>query len=120
MGEFIATRLSLIPSVKGRKRTVVITNGADDTIVCVNGTCTKHPIVKLAKEKLVDTNGAGDSYVGAARLAPTPRPSLCSRAAAPSQGSQTTSSEHDGVFHQWRQPRYVGSELRQFLSSFNT
>merc|ERR1712182_28207 len=41
---FIATRLSLIPSAKGKKRHVVITQGADSTIV--------------------DTNGAGDAYVG--------------------------------------------------------
>jgi adenosine kinase len=62
--EFIATRLSLIPSVKSRPRTVVITQGCDDTIVCVKGVCTKYPVLKLPKEKLVDTNGAGDSYVG--------------------------------------------------------
>jgi len=62
--EFIATRFSLIPSSKGRKRTVVITQGCDPTIVCVNGQVTKHPVIELPKEKLVDTNGAGDSYVG--------------------------------------------------------
>lgn len=62
--KFIATRLSLIPSAKGTKRTVVITQGCDPTIVCVNGQCTEHPILALPKEKLVDTNGAGDSYVG--------------------------------------------------------
>jgi len=62
--KFIATRLSLIPSAKGRKRTVVITQGCDPTIVCINGNITEHPILKLPKEKLVDTNGAGDSYVG--------------------------------------------------------
>merc|ERR1712217_156552 len=62
--KFIATRLSLIPSAKGSKRTVVITQGCDPTIVCVNGQVTEHPILKLPKEKLVDTNGAGDSYVG--------------------------------------------------------
>ena len=62
--EFIAIRLSLIPSVKDRKRTVVITQGCDDTIVCINGKISKHPVLKLPKEKLVDTNGAGDSYVG--------------------------------------------------------
>merc|ERR1712241_610447 len=62
--QFIATRLSLIPSAKGRKRTVVITQGSDPTVVCVNGMCTLHPIIALPKEKLVDTNGAGDSYVG--------------------------------------------------------
>merc|ERR1712054_443571 len=61
---FIATRLSLIPSAKGSKRTVVITQGSDPTIVAVNGHVTKHAITALPKEKLVDTNGAGDAYVG--------------------------------------------------------
>merc|ERR1712007_107137 len=62
--KFIATRLSLIPSAKGRKRTVVVTQGCDETVVTVNGHCTTHPIITLPSEKLVDTNGAGDSYVG--------------------------------------------------------
>merc|ERR1712187_662425 len=61
---FIATRLSLIPSAKNRKRTVVITQGKDPTIVAINGHVTFHPILELPKEKLVDTNGAGDAYVG--------------------------------------------------------
>jgi len=62
--EFIATRLSLIPSAKSRKRTVVITQGCDPTVVAINGVITKYPVIVLPKEKLVDTNGAGDSYVG--------------------------------------------------------
>merc|ERR1712050_519649 len=62
--EFIATRLSLIPSAKGTKRTVVITQGCDDTVVCMGGHVKKYPVIALPKEKLVDTNGAGDSYVG--------------------------------------------------------
>jgi adenosine kinase len=61
---FIATRLSLIPSAKNRKRTVVITQGADPTIVAINGQVKEYPILALPKEKLVDTNGAGDAYVG--------------------------------------------------------
>merc|ERR1712048_770267 len=61
---FIATRLSLIPSLKTRKRTVVITQGKDPTIVAINGHVTEYPILALPKEKLVDTNGAGDAYVG--------------------------------------------------------
>merc|ERR1711870_107997 len=61
---FIATRLSLVPSAKGVKRTVVITQGCDPTVVAINGHVTEHPIIALPKEKLVDTNGAGDSYVG--------------------------------------------------------
>merc|ERR1711972_1257023 len=62
--EFIATRLSLIPSAKSRKRTVVITQGCDPTVVAINGKISKYPVITLPKEKLVDTNGAGDSYVG--------------------------------------------------------
>merc|ERR1712146_561436 len=62
--KFIATRLSLVPMAKPGQRVVVITQGADPTIVCVRGKITEHPILALPKEKLVDTNGAGDSYVG--------------------------------------------------------
>jgi adenosine kinase len=61
---FIATRLSLIPSTKGVHRTVVITQGCDPTVVAINGRVTQYPVIALPKEKLVDTNGAGDSYVG--------------------------------------------------------
>jgi len=61
---FIATRLSLIPSKKSRKRTVVITQGKDPTIVACNGHVRLFEINPLAPEKIVDTNGAGDAYVG--------------------------------------------------------
>merc|ERR1712083_194872 len=61
---FIATRISLIPSSKGIHRTVVVTQGKDPTIVAVHGHVTEYPILALLKEKLVDTNGAGDAYVG--------------------------------------------------------
>merc|ERR1711976_949439 len=62
--KFIATRLSLIPSAKGVKRTVVVTQGCDPTVVAINGHVTQYSVIALPKEKLVDTNGAGDSYVG--------------------------------------------------------
>merc|ERR1711904_312631 len=66
--EFIATRLSLVPmSIKGvqsRKRTVVITQGCEPTVVAVNGKVTLHAITKLDASKIVDTNGAGDAFVG--------------------------------------------------------
>merc|ERR1711865_1034890 len=62
--KFIATRLSLIPSAKGGKRTVVITQGADPTVVAINGMIKEYPILALPKEKLIDTNGAGDAFVG--------------------------------------------------------
>jgi len=61
---FIATRLSLIPSAKGKPRHVVFTQGADATIVAYKGHVTVYPIVKLDKSKIIDTNGAGDAYVG--------------------------------------------------------
>merc|ERR1712007_313231 len=63
--KFIATRLSLVPSAKpGVKRTVVVTQGCDPTVVAINGHVKEYPVIALPKEKLVDTNGAGDSYVG--------------------------------------------------------
>jgi len=59
----IAKKLSLLPK-EGKPRTVVVTQGSDPTVVAINGEVTEHPIIALPKEKLVDTNGAGDSYVG--------------------------------------------------------
>merc|ERR1711904_236050 len=61
---FIATRLSLIPTAKGKHRYVVITKGADSTCIAYNGHTTEYPILKMDKSKIVDTNGAGDAYVG--------------------------------------------------------
>jgi len=61
---FIATRLSLIPSAKARKRTVVITQGPEATVVAINGITKEYPVTPLPREKLVDTNGAGDAFVG--------------------------------------------------------
>jgi len=66
--EFIATRLSLIPmnekAGKTRKRHVVFTQGCEPTVVALNGVVTLHPIIKLDSSKIVDTNGAGDAFVG--------------------------------------------------------
>jgi len=59
----IALKLAALPK-EGASRTVVISQGADPTIVAKDGTVTEYPIIALPKEKLVDTNGAGDSYVG--------------------------------------------------------
>jgi len=63
--EFIATRLSLVPMAGNKRpRKVVITQGCDPTIVAIRGNVTKYPVIALPKEKLVDTNGAGDAFVG--------------------------------------------------------
>ena len=47
-----------------RPRVVVFTQGADATIVAVDGVVEKYPVDRLPKELLVDTNGAGDAFVG--------------------------------------------------------
>lgn len=47
-----------------RARVVVFTQGADPTQVAYNGRVTSYPVIRLPREKLVDTNGAGDAFVG--------------------------------------------------------
>merc|ERR1712032_1416798 len=44
--------------------TVVITQGKDPTIIAIKGETTEYPILEIPQDKLVDTNGAGDAYVG--------------------------------------------------------
>jgi len=63
--EFIATRLSLVPMGAGKPpRTVVITQGPEPTIVAVRGAVSRHAVVDVPRSVIVDTNGAGDAYVG--------------------------------------------------------
>lgn len=61
----IARKLSLFPSADGKpSRTVVFTQGTSPTIIAKDGKSNEFPIEKLPAEKVVDTNGAGDAYVG--------------------------------------------------------
>lgn len=61
----IALKAAAEPKASGaRARIVVFTQGADATIVAMEGKVTSYPVNKLAKELLVDTNGAGDAFVG--------------------------------------------------------
>ena len=61
----IAMKISKMPKASGhRARTVVFTQGMDDTIVAKEGKIYKYPVIALKKEELVDTNGAGDAFVG--------------------------------------------------------
>eukprot|EP00245_Coleochaete_scutata_P008334 TRINITY_DN2515_c0_g1_i1.p1 TRINITY_DN2515_c0_g1~~TRINITY_DN2515_c0_g1_i1.p1 ORF type:complete len:373 (-),score=100.80 TRINITY_DN2515_c0_g1_i1:253-1281(-) len=63
--EQIAIKMAALPKASGtHKRTVVITQGADPTVIAEDGKVTKYPVILLPKEKLVDTNGAGDAFVG--------------------------------------------------------
>merc|ERR1719453_1047299 len=60
----IAKKIAALPKEGSKPRTVVITQGKDPTVIVCNGEVSEYPIIELPKEKLKDTNGAGDSYVG--------------------------------------------------------
>lgn len=61
----IASKISAFGKASGaRGRCVVITQGKDPTIVAANGKVEKFAVDLLPAEKLVDTNGAGDAFVG--------------------------------------------------------
>lgn len=63
--EEIAIKISRWPKASGtHKRITVITQGADPVIVAEDGKAKVFPVPVLPKEKLVDTNGAGDAFVG--------------------------------------------------------
>lgn len=47
-----------------RPRTVVFTQGSKSTLVAYNGVVTEYAVEALEADKLVDTNGAGDAFVG--------------------------------------------------------
>merc|ERR1712216_32462 len=61
----IALKISAMPVAEGKpSRTVVITQGCDPTVVARDGAVEEYAVIPLAKEDLVDTNGAGDAFVG--------------------------------------------------------
>jgi sugar/nucleoside kinase (ribokinase family) len=63
--EEIAVRASRGAKASGaRPRTVVFTQGADATVVAAGGRVAKFPVTRVPDDKLVDTNGAGDAFVG--------------------------------------------------------
>lgn len=63
--EEAAVRLSAMEKKNGnRARVVVFTQGKDETIVAHSGTVTKYEVPVLKNEYLVDSNGAGDAFVG--------------------------------------------------------
>ncbi|XP_042475674.1 adenosine kinase 2-like [Macadamia integrifolia] len=63
--EEIALKISAWPNASGtKKRITVITQGSDPVVVAEDGKVKLFPVVLLPKEKLVDTNGAGDAFVG--------------------------------------------------------
>lgn len=65
----IAIKLAQSKKETIRPRTVVITQGADPTLVVVADrsrvwSVDEYPVIPIAPEEIVDTNGAGDAFVG--------------------------------------------------------
>lgn len=63
--ETVALKLAAQPKASGtRPRIVVFTQGSRPTIVASGGVVTQYPVDPLPTEMIVDTNGAGDAFVG--------------------------------------------------------
>lgn len=61
----VAKKIAALPKACGtHARVVVITQGSESTVVAVNGTVTEYAVTPIAGSAIVDTNGAGDSFVG--------------------------------------------------------
>lgn len=61
----IALKIAAQPKACGtRPRVVVFTQGSEQTIVACQGVVESYPVDILPRELLVDTNGAGDAFVG--------------------------------------------------------
>ena len=60
----IATKMSLTPSSTQRPRKVVITRGKDSVVVASEGKVELIEVPVIPSELVLDTNGAGDSFVG--------------------------------------------------------
>lgn len=61
----IAQKVAALPKKNTkRSRMVIFTQGADPTIIFKDGKVKEYPVIPIAKEDIVDTNGAGDAFVG--------------------------------------------------------
>lgn len=61
----IALKITQLPKQNPeRSRMVIITQGTEPVIVAKDGETTEFPVEILPPEKIIDTNGAGDAFVG--------------------------------------------------------
>lgn len=61
----IALKAAALPkSNTKRSRMVVITHGSEPTIIAKDGQVTEYPVIPIEKKDIIDTNGAGDAFVG--------------------------------------------------------
>ncbi|KAJ7423050.1 hypothetical protein BTVI_11157 [Pitangus sulphuratus] len=70
----IARKTQALPKVNTkRQRIVIFTQGKDDTVMATENEVTTFPVLVSDQSEIVDTNGAGDAFVGDDR----PRGSQC-------------------------------------------
>jgi len=62
--EEIAKAISKMPKNNDKKRIVIITQGPEPIIMATGDEIKKIEVKKLDQDKIVDTNGAGDAFVG--------------------------------------------------------
>lgn len=63
--EEIAHKVQCLPKVnKNRQRIVVFTQGREDTVATVGDRVKMFPVLDIDQNDIVDTNGAGDAFVG--------------------------------------------------------
>lgn len=61
----IALKICKLPKQnEKRERVAIITQGSDAVLLAQNGQITEIPVDKLDQDRIVDTNGAGDAFVG--------------------------------------------------------
>lgn len=61
----IALKIAAFPKEnKNRARIVIITQGSDPVLLCENGNVTESSIIPIPDKDILDTNGAGDAWVG--------------------------------------------------------
>ncbi|XP_062703861.1 uncharacterized protein LOC134286285 [Aedes albopictus] len=61
----IGRKISALPKQnESRMRIAIITQGSDPVLLIRDGTITEFPVEKLSADQIVDTNGAGDAFVG--------------------------------------------------------
>jgi sugar/nucleoside kinase (ribokinase family) len=61
----VALKVAGMPKTNGaRGRVVVFTQGAHPTLVVENGVLREYPVLPIAPADIVDSNGAGDAFVG--------------------------------------------------------
>uniref|UniRef100_A0A3B3B6Q2 Adenosine kinase n=1 Tax=Oryzias melastigma TaxID=30732 RepID=A0A3B3B6Q2_ORYME len=61
----IAKKAQALPKVNSkRQRVVVLTQGKDETVMAQGDKVETFPVVKIDPKDIVDTNGAGDAFVG--------------------------------------------------------